>query len=128
MAITSQFKDQARVIRKVKQIVRNAEGGYNTDTVIGPWFRCYYDPGTEDEERSTGSIRRRRRGAAVYAARRAKDGSLVDLKAEDSLEINSIGHGVLAVDVVGKPERAVRGRTVVCWIASVGKTNRQSPG
>lgn len=126
MAVTSQFKDKARIIRKVKQVVRNADGGYNEDTVIGPWFRCFYDPGSESEERGPGGVRRRRGGAQIYASKTATDGTPVELKAEDNLEVNSPAHGVLSLDITGKPEKAAKGRRVYCWIAAVGKTNRQS--
>lgn len=125
MAVDSQFNDKARIHRKIKQPVRNADGGYNQDEWIGPWFRCFYDTGAESEERGQGGIRRRRSGANVYAAMKAIDGTAVVLQAEDALELESPGHGSLKLDIVGKPEVAAKGRTRYCWMASVGKTNRQ---
>lgn len=125
MPVDSQFNDKARVYRKTKQLVRNADGGYNEDEWIGPWFRCFYDIGGESEERGQAGIRRRRSGATIYAAVRATDGTLVDLKPEDSLEIDSPGHGQLKLDITARPEKVTKGRVVYCWIASVGKTNRQ---
>lgn len=127
MGITAHLHDQARIIRTDKTSTR-VEGGYQTQTVIGPWFRCHYDPGTEGEQKTPGSIRRRRAGASIIAAKNAKDGTPVELKAQDRLEIDSKGHGVLSLDVVATPEKLVKGRTVLGWQVQLGKSNREAPG
>lgn len=127
MAIGAHLHDLARTIRTTKTTVR-IEGGYETETVVGPWFRCHYEPGDESEQRTPASIRRRRAGASIIAAKTAKDGTLVDLRAQDRLEINSKGHGVLSLDIVSTPEKLVKGRTVLGWQASLGKTSREAAG
>lgn len=127
MGLGGQLRDKARIIRVEKSNVR-VEGEYKTSTVIGPWFRCFYDPGGESEERQLFGIRRRHSGAQLITGRRATDGSEIELKAQDRVEINSRGHGVLSLDVTGKPERLVKGRTRLGWLADLGKTNREAAG
>lgn len=127
MAVGAYLRDRARVLRKTTTPERR-EGGYIKEDVIGPWFRCYFDPGTESEQRGNASIRRRRSGARLIAARKDLEGVALELKPEDRIEIVSRGHGILIMDVMGKPEKLVKGRTVLAWDVSLGKTNRESPG
>jgi hypothetical protein len=121
-----QHRDKARIIRKKKGT--RTEGGYTKSPQYGPWFRCFYDPASEDETRSDGGVRRRRRGATIETSRLALDGSLIEIKASDRIEVDSRRFGTVTLDVTDTPERMVRGRTWLGWSVPVGATNRTAPG
>lgn len=122
-----QLRDRARIVTNVKSNTR-VEGGYQTVLSFGPWFRCFYDPGNESEQRSDGGVRRRRAGAQLVTGKRALDGSTIDLEASMAVEIDSKAHGMLTMDLAGTPEKLVRGRVSIGWLAPLGKTNRKAPG
>lgn len=122
-----QMRDRARMQLSVKTGPRVA-GGYSKEPVFGPWFRCYYDPGDENESRGPGSVRRRRAGARMVTPRRALDGTEIDLSPKGTVEIESRVYGTLTLDITGTPERMRRGSSWQGWIADLGKTNRAAPG
>jgi hypothetical protein len=122
-----QLRDRARVVRR-ESTGERVEGGYVKSVEYGPWFRCFYDTGDESETRGEGSVRRRRSGAQLVTGRRALDGTPIELKAQDEVEVDSRTHGTLRLDVTGTPERMAKGRTWIGWLAPMGKTNRQAPG
>lgn len=127
VSIGGQLRDRARITSTVKSGTR-VEGGYQRQTVIGPWFRCSYDPGDESESRSDGGVRRRRSGATLVTGRRATDGAAIELEATDAVEIDSQRYGTVRLDVVGTPERLVRGRSRIGWLVRLGKVDRKAPG
>jgi hypothetical protein len=125
--VRGQLRDKARIIRKTKSATRT-EGGYKTTDVPGPWFRCHYAQGDESEARSDGGVRRHRAGPQVVTHRLALDGSTIDVKAEDEIEIDSRTHGVFRAGITGAPLRMHKGRIWIGWLIDVAKTNRKAPG
>lgn len=128
MALGAFLKDRARVLRTVNQGER-VEGGYVKGPPIeGPWFRCYYDSGSESESRGPASVRRRRAGAQLIVGRKALDGTPIDIVASDQVIIESRAYGTITLDIEGDPERLIKGRTILGYIVPLGKTNRKAPG
>lgn len=130
------MRDKARVIRQEPRLDVSSNrvrvnGGYINEPVTGPpelptWFRCAYDPGSEDESRGDGGVRRRRRGATVVCKRRATDGTEIDLKPSDVLEVDSRPLGLFTVSVTDTPERLYKGRVWIGWLVHVGATDRSA--
>lgn len=121
------LRDRARVIRTQTTPVR-VEGGYQKREVPGPWFRAFYEPGTESESRGVSGVRRREAGSQLVTARRALDGSTIEILATDAVEINSTVHGSFRMDVDGEPERLAKRRTTIGWLVSLTKTRRDASG
>jgi hypothetical protein len=121
------MRDRARVVRKVRSSTRTA-GGYNKTPDPGPWFRCDFDPGGEPEERREGGFRRRRAGASLRVPRRALDGSEIEIKASDDVEIDSRSHGTLSLSVTGTPERVMQGRVRIGYIVDLAAVDRKAAG
>lgn len=120
------FRDKARTVRYPEATTR-VRGGYvqaTGDPLYGPWFRCYYEPGEEGEQRSDAGVRRRRSGTTLYTVRRAMDGSAIAVQHDDQLDIDSLRHGRLLMNVEGTPERMPKGR--VGLVIRLAKTNMAS--
>jgi hypothetical protein len=127
MAIGAAMSDRARLIVHGRSAER-VEGRFlPSGPTPGPWFRCYYDPGTESEARSTGGVRRTRPATLMFKLR-AMDGSLVEAKASDEVEINSRRFGTIRMEIVGTPEPITKRISRIGWQAQLQKVSRKAPG
>lgn len=90
---------------------------------MGPVFRCLYDPGNESESRDGGRVRRVRPATLMYA-RRATDGTVIDLTANDLVEIDSSAHGTIRMEVEGTPTVIPKRRTVIGHLAQLRRVNQ----
>lgn len=124
-----QLRDRARVLRKTKEKGQRTDGGYVTrEPAPGPWFRCHYERGDTPEVRGPGSVRRRETAAQLVTHRRALDGSEIEIKASDRIEVDSLRYGTVTLDIAGEPERLVHGRTWTGWLVPIAKVKRDAPG
>ena len=126
MAIGAAMSDRARLIKHTRSGTK-VEGRFIPTSTPGPWFRCYYDPGTESESRGPGSVRRVLPATLIFKLR-ATDGSLVVASAKDEVEIESRRFGNVRMEIVGEPEALAKRFSRIGWLAQLQKVNRRAPG
>jgi hypothetical protein len=127
VAIGAAMSDRARLIKHGRSTER-VEGRFlPTGPTPGPWFRCYYDPGTESEARSTGGVRRSHPATLMFKLR-AMDGTLVEATAKDEVEIQSRRFGTIRMEIMGTPEPIAKRTSRIGWIAALQKVSRSAPG
>lgn len=121
MALGSALVDRARRIVKEPATSR-VEGTTIFEDVPGPWFRCRLfltgDPESDDDQRSR---RRTPRRPTLLVGRRDTEGNVIELRADERLEVNSpqLGRAVWHID--GEPEPLRRRRSVIGWQVAVSR-------
>lgn len=108
------LRDRGRVLPRTQDATVRVEGTILTTTgPPGPEFRCLYDPGNESETRDNARVRRVR-PASLLTGTRATDGSVLDIKAHDRVEIVT-REGALRFEVMGTPTPIKKRRTILGW-------------
>jgi hypothetical protein len=95
--------DTARVVRKVPSPER-VEGTRVYVDQVGPEFRCRLSVPKSTDSLPTGNHAKTVKTASMLYNPRAKDGSLVSLRASDDLRIDAGALGVFTWQVQGTPE------------------------
>lgn len=125
MALGAALVDRAQVIQRVRA-GRDSEGGYAVTSVVGQRFRCLLDEGTESESRDDGSVRRSR-PATLLVGTRAQDGSVLDIRAHDVVQVTKklAGQKVqVRMEVSGNPEQIKKKSTVIGATLTLQRVDR----
>ncbi len=113
MGLIGALPDRARTVREV-DTGEKVDGRKIKSTVKGPWFRCRVESNEGRQDVQPGQVIFRKR-TNFMAFKRAVDGTLTDVRGDDTLEVESreFGNGEWRFD--GDP-RFVRKKRVISHI------------